>query len=219
MMRGSIRFWGRACLQCIGISVVAALILLVFAAGGREGLNGGWLSVVSVFPYYLLIAGAFLLAMVLISYFQIYFPLLVSMGVSRKAVIGGILVSSACMILGIIVLMGIIWHFVPDDIARSGSSLLPLLTAAMFLGGAVIIVAAAIIIRWGKKGIFLVFCLCVLSVAGIVLASMGRDTQDVFEWVRRMTDHSGIVIGAAVLIYGAAGIFSAIVNRKYEVRL
>lgn len=221
MLRGTIRFWGKTCLEYIGLSLFAAIVMIIFVAVSRENVGDGWLSVLSIFPYYLLIAGIFLMIVLLVSYFQTYCSVLLSMGATRKMVIGGILTSLACFIFGIIAIMGMIWYFLQGDAAESGLSLLPLMTSGMFLAAAVTVLAATILLKWGKRGGFalLLLFLFLCIVAGCMMAYGQADHQLFYGWLQYAQSHPGIIIGAGVLVYLAVGAFTAVVNRKFEVRM
>lgn len=220
MLRGAVRFWGKTCLEYIGRSLFVAVVMIIFVAVSREDVGDRWLSVLSIFPYYLLTVGVFLMIVLLASYFQTYCSLLLSMGATRKMVFGGILTSIVCFILGIIAIMGIIWHFLQGDVAESGLSLLPLMTSGMFLVAAVTVLAAAILLKWGKRGGFALLLLLLLCIVAGCMTAYGQAEHQLFDgWLEYVQSHPGLVIGAGVLAYLAAGAFSAVVNRNFEVRM
>lgn len=65
----NIRFWGKNALESIGISLAAAVVLLMLS-GMRSVVysqEGFWMVVLSLFPYYLVLAGVFMVAMLVLS--------------------------------------------------------------------------------------------------------------------------------------------------------
>lgn len=219
MIKRSIRYWGISCLQCIGIAMLAALVLLAFVAMGKEGMADGIPFLIYIYPYYLLLSGSIILVMVIISYMQFYLSVLVSMGVTRKAAIGGILISPAVVTLGIVLIMDILWHLVPGESEGMEQTLLPVMAAGMLFACAATLLLGTLCLRWGKKGIIATLLLVAFAVAGVIAVSMQADGQKVYSWIQSVSDHTGMLVMASLLVYLAAGAFMAVVNRQYEVRV
>lgn len=218
----NIKFWGRNCLECLGMSAGAAIVLILFfgiGSGniGDGGIGGMLLAEIALFPYYLVMAGAFVVLMVTISYFQLYFSILLSMNSTRRAAAGGIWLSTAAVTLAIIAAAGIIWSLLPGDLAESGISILPLLAGALFIENAVVTVMGVIVVRWGKAGMILlmIFALVCGGAAGAWTVLSGKT----FEMLLGLSFNFYPVLAAGIVLYLLAGIFMVMGTRKLEVRL
>lgn len=224
-------FWVKNTLEVMGLTIGAAVVLMVFFGIGKIGPEKG-LELVQVllglFPWYLLIVGMFISFMLCMSYYQVYFPVLLSMNGTRKSIMKGICGSIAGMMFGILILAGIIWCLVPGDVSQSGRMLLPLIAGCYFVGNAFFLILGAVIVRWGKVGTFLLVVLLFLTglLAGIFTA-MFKDTNTamttgtaVASWLSSGNEFAGLlVVGAGLLLYGAAGILAFVLMKNREVRV
>lgn len=218
MVKASIRFWGREVLGYLGITLVSAAVLwMIYAGAGRNRLSD-----VAVMPFYIFSIGAFVIIMEICSYFQLYFSLLLSMSVARKAVIGGFMTGTVVMILALTTVMGILWYLLPGDISEGGRSLLPVMAGGLFLVAAVTIFINTIGLKWGKRGIvsFFILVLCMIG-GGIVGAlSCGREKLSVImTTVSDLVGLKTVALGTGILLLIASGAMAAAVMRKYEVRM
>ena len=108
----NVKFWGKNTLGSLGISLAgaAAVLLFLVAAGtdysGQEGLLS---YLTQLFPYYLFVAGVFVNSILAISYFQVYFSVLLSMNVTRKEITLGILGSLTGCNLEILLLVQLVF--------------------------------------------------------------------------------------------------------------
>lgn len=218
----NIKFWGRNYLECLGLSACAAIVLILFFGIGsrnigESGIGGMLLAAISLFPYYLVMAGAFVLLTVTISYFQLYFSVLLSMNSTRRDVAGSIWISTAAVTLTIIALAGIIWKFLPGDLAQKGIRILPLLAGMFFIENTVVIVIGVIAVRWGKTGMILLMILALVcgGAAGAWVVLSG----ETFEALLGLSFDFYPVLAASIVLYLLAGIFIVVGTRKLEVRL
>lgn len=218
MLKANIRFWGREVLGYMGITLVTAAVLwMIYAGAGSNRLSD-----VAVMPYYIFIVGAFVIIMEICSDFQLYFSLLLSMSVTRKAVIGGFMAGTTVMILVLTTVMGILWNLLPGDISEGGRSLLPVMAGGLFLVAAVTIFINTIGLKWGKRGIvsFFILVLCMIG-GGIVGAlSCGREKLSVI--MTTVFDLVGLRIVAletGILLLIVSGAVAAAIMKKYEVRM
>lgn len=217
----NIRFWGKNALESIGISLAAAVVLLMLS-GMRSVVyseEGFWMVVLSLFPYYLVLAGGFMVAMLVLSYFQTYFSVLLSMNVTRKEIVIGIMSSLALTMAGILVLAWGIWQICPGEIARDGRTLLPLLAAVFFLGAGVSVILGTVTLRWGKVGTIAMIVLCAVMGAFVgVWVSAGHDGSEALIDLMMKLRFKGAFL-ASVLFYLLSGIFTRVFTRKVEVRV
>lgn len=218
MLKANIRFWCREVLGYLGITLVSAAVLwMIYAGAGSNRLSD-----VAVMPYYIFIVGAFVIIMEICSDFQLYFSLLLSMSVTRKAVIGGFMAGTTVMILVLTTVMGILWNLLPGDISEGGRSLLPVMAGGLFLVAAVTIFINTIGLKWGKRGIvsFFILVLCMIG-GGIVGAlSCGREKLSVI--MTTVFDLVGLRIVAletGILLLIVSGAVAAAIMKKYEVRM
>ena len=95
-----VKYWGKHYLENLSIIFIVAILLMFFIATGAVEVSGGMsdliLESLGLLPYYLCFAASFSVLMVGVGYFQSYFPVLVSMNVTRKSVINGIMVCLLC---------------------------------------------------------------------------------------------------------------------------
>lgn len=236
MMR-SLRYFGKSTLQGIGISAAAAVVMMLFWGLGiveyTGDMRGMMEEIFSLYSWYLLIAGGFVIVMLCINYFQVYFPVLLSMNATRKTIVIGILLSIAGMILGILLLAALLWKLAPGDVADGGIFLLPLIAGVYLIGSACFLVVGVVFSRWGKLGWILFFALALLIgvLITVIMMKQGNVTMIMME-VETFPQSDGAawpggraagvfrtVIAAGILLYLAAGAFVFAVTRKQEVRV
>ncbi len=214
----SLRFWGENWLETMGISLGAALVLMLFWGFGKSYEN--MQEMAAMYGYYLIAAGGFIVFLVGVTYYQTYFSLLVSMNATRKQVARDILINVAAMILGVTVLAALVWTVVPGELSEKGLELLPLLGGVLFIAAAFCVALGTIIAKWGKVGmiIFAVVCVLIGGCAGSSVAFLGGEILETLEKIKISESIFRIVAAAGVLLYAAAGIFSVTATRKTEVR-
>lgn len=218
----NVKFWGKNVLESIGISLAAAVVLLLFMGIMGSDISdeaGFWEFMMGVFPYYLLLSGVFVVAMLAVSYFQLYFSVLVSMNVTRRACVTGIMASLTVTILGILTVIWGIWKFCPGDVAKDGMKLFSLSAAIFFYAAGICVFLGTVILRWGKIGTIVMVVLCG-AVGAFVGGWVSATSNGIEELVKLLMQFqfSGVLIGSLV-IYILAGIFAAIFTRKVEVRV
>ena len=119
----NVKFWGKNTLEILGISVAGAAAMLLFlgvAGTDYSGQEGVFSYMAQLYPYYLYIAGMFLNVILAVTYFQVYFSVLLTMNVTRKTIVAGIFGSLAGNILGIMALIQLIWRLFPGEISSDG---------------------------------------------------------------------------------------------------
>lgn len=222
----NVKFWGRNCLECLGLSAGAAFILTLFlGVGNREIGNGGIremaLMEFSLYPYYLIIAGAFAILIVTISYFQLYFSILLSVNVTRKSIAGGIWISTLAVILFILAAAGTLWAILPGDLSKSGIRILPLMAGVLFIEGALVIALGVVITKWGKTGMIIltVIGMVIGGVCGAAAVLSGKITVKMQNLQGMVFDFYPVLIVVGVVLYLLSGIFLVMGTRKLEARL
>lgn len=219
----SLKFWGESFLEGIGISAACAAVLAVIQVGRgdfSEGIVGLALEVLSLYPYYLFLAGVFVMLMEVIGYFQAVFSILVSMNATRKSVARGITGSVGATILGLIIMAAVIWMLVPGDISEAGLKLLPLLTGILCIMTAVFLIFGGVSVKWGKTGkiIMTIFCVCMGAIAGFTFAMNGD--PELVELLMKLAKGNFVpVMVIGIVLFLASGIFVEIMTRKMEVRV
>lgn len=224
MWKRSVKYWGKICLENMGICMALALMLMIFVAAEsfdyvEEGVFGGLKASCVLYPYYLILAGEIYLVIGTVSYFQAYLPMLLSMNATRRHAVLGIIFQSAVMILGIAVLTMVV-GLLPLGDDRMPAEYFPVLTGLMLLTGAVGIVMGVVSVRWGKIGRIIVMLAATamggFCGAGVVL--LGKDKAGVILKVLMDAKFVWLVVIGAV-VYVLAGAFALAVTRKIEVRM
>lgn len=236
VMRG-VRFWGKNCLVCIGytaaltlaVTVLRLLTVPVHTEQGEALLAASALPYLLqvtafAFPYMLLVIGVVSMILYVFGYFQTYFSLLISMNVTRRAVVGGLWLSVAGIIAGTMLLSALVWLLTPGEASKAGLTLMPLLTGAFLLLAAVFLLLGAVWSRWGMKRTLLVLLLVIIAatLAGIVLAHTGLrmgigGPQEITGLLRKQIGFGLLVAGT--VSYVLAGLAALRFTKKTEVRV
>lgn len=211
----NIKFWSQFVLESLGITAGVAVAMLIFY--GIRNI-GSLENMIAMLPYYLVIAGAFAILTTGIGCFQSILPLLMSMNVTRKAVVFGLLISETG-IAGCILLASMgIWHLIPSDISRGGMVLFPLIGGVLFGGMSLMLVLGVAVVRWRRIGVILsIVCYAVLG-AGLGISFAASNEHVVF--LKMVTGHSfGVVFAGGVILYLISCGFVFWATRKMEVRV
>lgn len=225
---GSFRFWGRTCLENIGMAAGLALALLLFRELGSsvyaENAGSAVQMAAAQFPYLLGGTGVILVMMTVMGCFQTYFSLLISMNVTRASAIRGIWLNQAGTILGILALMALIWKLTPGEISSSGLAMLPFFAVVFLVAAAVCIALGIVLIRWGKIGMIIaVFVFMVIGgFGGALVAMSGKESFMEMIYVSRERlagIHYWPILVGSMIVYMASGAFALIMTRKAEVRI
>ena len=225
----SVRFWGSNVLEGIGITAgAAAILLLFFGMGGMRGagdMTDLLLAAAGLYPWYLLIVGVFISLILSVGYFQTYYSVLLSMNVTRKAIVRGIFLCMAATMAGILLLAGLIWYLIPGDISEDARVMLPQIAGGYLILGSIFLVLGAVVLRFGKIGTLIMAAVLMLTgmLAGIFAALSGRGiVAQLMERLQKLvnTGNSSLaMILAGVLLYLASGALAALLTRKQEVRV
>lgn len=219
----NIKFWGRLCLESLGLSIGASMVWLLFMGAGsdvhfRAG-GAGWAGILSLYPYYLLIVGVLFAVIMGATYIQVYLPVVLSMNATRKSIARGMFGCMTGIVMGILAISAAFWKLIPGDISASGWKLMPLFTGMFFIMAAVGLLLGVAAVRWGKVGIIMAIIMCALAgaVAGMTVA---LSDKGIIEYLISVADGDFkflAVVGIA--LYLAVGVFAAKALRKLEVRV
>lgn len=223
--RGCLKFWGKNLLEVIGMSALGAVILFVLVLlRDREVMA----IAPAVLGSYVLIFGLFIVSLVSMTYFQVYFSVMVSLGCTRKnavlQILGVTVVSAAILALISVTLLSLT--------AEIGALRWDGIFAAMFGVGlgfsSLFVVLGVSSVRWGKIGVLI----AMLLYAGFG-AVFGFSVASSFAGDSLLTYLAGILAGISmrlradygllILLIGAAlylisGIFAFFSMRQIEVR-
>lgn len=224
----TLSFWGRSCMEGLGLSLAGGAILLVFMAFGQGFFESGdnIAFLLSLSPYYLLVSGGFCVLAMTIGYFQVYFPVLLSMNAIRKHIALGIFLFETGMIAALILLCALVWTVVPGDVSQSGMKILPLLCGLLLTGAAFGTILGAVIARWGKIGVLIfIGFMFVLGGIGGAFAALLCFTN--VEFLLHFSQTAGnmefrfiwIILAVGIILYAASGPISYLIAKKAEARI
>ena len=214
-------FWGENFLETLGLAAAGALVIGLVQAG--KGVFTGnaveWiLLILQLYPYYLFLAGIFVLMMEIVGYFQMMISVMISMSATRKSVIWELLLNLAAVILAYILISALIWKLIPGDVSDGGLQLLPLLGGGTLILSALFLLFGGVAVRWGKAGkvIFVILSLISGALIGVTFAL----NPDVGELVQKLSGNSfGWIMGLGVIMYLASGFFVRKMTARMEVRV
>ena len=178
---------------------------------------------IAVLPFFILVAGIFSTFLIGVTYFQVYFSVLVSMNATRKKTVISILVNIAAMLLGINAVMALIWKLVPNEISETGLRLMPLFIGIMFLAAALCVLLGSVIVRWGKIGMVIFAFVSVVLGVCIGASFAIADSDIISKIIEKLMGIGGfnfwIVAAAGIAVYLISGAVSLVMTRKMEVRV
>lgn len=220
-----LKYWSIQVMEIVACSIglaAAMMVLQMFTSNGNMMMEG--VTWVFLSPVYLLIMGAFTVMIFGITIFQSYFPVLVSMNVTRKGAAGGIVLVQGASSLVVLFLAAVIWSFAAELSGEDIGGMMALSAGLFFMVAAAGILFGTVVIRWGKIGIFLmIFIFMVVgAVVGVSVAMFGNDR---FLHMQKflLEDVAGNnflpVLLAGALVYAASGVFAVFATRKAEVRV
>ncbi len=220
-----LKYWSIQVMEIVACSIglaAAMMVLQMFTSNGNMVMEG--VTWVFLSPVYLLIMGAFTVMIFGITIFQSYFPVLVSMNVTRKGAAGGIVLVQGASSLVVLLLAAVIWSFAAKLSGEDIGGMMALSAGLFFMVAAVGILFGTVVIRWGKIGIFLMI-LIFMVVGAVVGVSVAMFVNDRFLYMQKflLEDAAGNnflpVLLAGALVYAASGVFAVFATRKAEVRV
>lgn len=215
----------------LGMMVVVTLLLMLFIGiGGREpdwmgsGTAAKAEMLLSLSPWYLLIAGALIAFMSMIGCFMTYLPALLAVNCTRRNAFWSLLLMHLALIGAVEILCWIIWGRLDNDIALSGRELLlpafGWLVAAVAVGG----IMGCAVARWGKTGI--IAAAGALFGGGMGLGFYSGYSEGFRELLSNMAGAAtkenlfvGVSLGGGAALFLLMALLAAAVIRKMEARL
>ncbi len=168
-MRRNLKFWTRYTWENAEILLAVTALLGVLMLLGRE--RPAWDVFAARVPYLLLMSGCFTLYIVNTSSHQLYIPLLIAMGETRRNILYGFLYYRLLAIAGTLAACGLIWGLIPGEISREGLRHLPILLVTMLLASALGSIAGTLTVRW--KWVALVAIMIPSGIFGGLIGYMG----------------------------------------------
>lgn len=220
-----VKYWGIQVMEIVACSIglaVAMMAFQMFASNSNVLLEG--VTWIFLFPIYLLVMGAVTVMIFGITIFQTYFPVLVSMNVTRKGAAGSIILAQSAASLVVLLLAAVIWSFAARSGGEDVGGMLALSAGIFFMVAAAGILFGTVVIRWGKIGIILTMLIFTV-LGGIVGASVATLGGDRFLHLQKLLveDIAGNnffhVLLAGVLVYAAFGVFAVFATRKVEIKV
>lgn len=217
MLMRSLKFWGQGALEGIGITVIAALAILLFLL-----MSGTEKAIMPALSMCMLGAGCVAVLLLVIGYFQVYISMLVSMNVTRKMVITGLLASVTATVLGNVGMITLCQILIPGKFSAENVGMITLSAVILFIVSAVSIILGGVMVKWGKVGSVLVGV-----ISGIIGGCVGAgfviagevDNEPFAELFMLMGDNYTVFAVIGVIVYAAAAIFAAYAVKKMEVRV
>lgn len=218
----SLRFWGGILLKMLGNTFATAfIIIMILYMSNGNAASGGIETELSLFPYYLVIAGFFMIFVCGYNWFQTYFCMLISMNVTRKAAVYGILAVNLTYVLGINLLAAVLWKVFPGEISAGGLSLVHLFTGVFLISSSICTLMGVIMLRWGKIGVALTVLFMTL-IGGAFGACVALPAGTVTSGMQQLVVHLDAAwpaAGIGVLCFGMTGFAARILLRKIEARV
>lgn len=219
----SLKFWGRLCAESLGIAIGISLVWLLFMGASSSEYPGdigrALAELLPLYSYYLLMTGALVLIIMGITYFQVYFPVVLSMNATRKSIAVGILGCMLGIVAGVLLIAAGIWRLIPGEISASGWKLMPLFTGALLIMAAGGLFLGAVVGRWGKVGLIMAAVLFGLIGGGAGMSVALFDKNVILKLVQKfMNMEFHLFAAAGIILFAAVSIFVLRATRKMEVR-
>lgn len=219
----SLKFWGRLCAESLGIAIGISMVWLLFmglSSGEYAGDIGRTLAEwLPLYCYYLLMTGALVLMIMGITYFQVYFPVVLSMNATRKSIAIGILGCMLGIAAGVLLLSAIIWRLVPGEISASGWKLMPLFIGALLSIAAFGLILGVAVGRWGKAGLIMTGVLFGLIGGGAGMSVALFNKSVIMELVNNFMNRNFHPLAVAgIILFAAVSLLVLRATRKMEVR-
>lgn len=215
-----VKYWGRNALAWTGISLGCALgFWLLQGLSGTRYVQGTGLA--ATFLVYLSVIGAFVSVIAVISEFQLEIPRLVSLNVTRKAAVWGLVAGHGAtaflhMLLGVLA-----WCIFGSGAVDEAVFIISLLASVMLGFGCAGILLGAAVLRWGKIGsVIMAAAIMVMSGAlGGFIAMQGKDFLQGTTLEKILEYNLWPLALIMAVLYLAAGAVAALLTRKIEVRV
>ncbi len=217
MWRRSLKYWGKYWLQLMGINLGAGFVLILFLSISNPSMyHEKLIGFLSLYPYYVMLTAGFTMMLTTISFFQVYYPMLVSLGSTRKSAVLGMLAATAGTVIAILAGSALIWGILGNnDIAKAGISLLPLFGGILFLISAVYLIMGIVKMKWGKIGMIFTIGGCAIGggIFGMLIAKGGS------AMIVEVNFQTIPILLIGLTVYCLVGVVTMLTVKKIEVRM
>ncbi len=221
-MKRNLRFWSRYAWEGTYVELAVAAAVAFISILGADQFE--WQNLAAVVPYYLLIAGVLCNIMVNLGCQQVYLPLLISFGETRKNVFLGYQYARFLIVSVMVLLSAVIWLLVPGEVSTSGLksllSIFLILVSATCLGS----ILGTVWAKWKWVAIIVIVIVCggFGGVFGFMVAGGAREilsTASTLELSRFLEGVHWQLAAAAAGLLLLDLIFHWALLRKQEVKL
>lgn len=220
-----LKFWGKQYLDNLTIIVGVAVLMLVFLAVGEIELSSGmdnlFLEGIALFPYYLCFSASFAILLIGVGTFQTYFPVLVSMNVTRKSVVNGIMLCILAIMFTVLAVAALVWKFVPLKGMELNVQVLLLFGGVQLIFASLSLVCGYVVARWKKVGTI------VMGAVGLIVGGSVGASVSIFgnmgflhvimDLIEKFQFTWVFVLG--LVLYLMVGIFIRVSTKKLEIRI
>ena len=214
------RSWGRNAFVWTGISLACVLgFWIMNQLGSAKYVQG--IGLAATFLVYLAVVGAFVSMIAVISTFQTEIPRLVSMNVTRRAAVWGLVAGHAATALLHILLGILIWCIFGVGEAEIVVFIAALIASVMLGFGGFGMLLGAAVLRWGKIGTIIMAAAIMVMTIGIAsfIAMRGESSFRGFSMETMMDLNFWPLALTAAVFYLLTAAAAATFTRKIEVRV
>lgn len=218
--KSHVKYWGRNAFVWTGISLACVLgFWIMNQLGSAKYVQG--IGLAATFLVYLAVVGAFVSMIAVISTFQTEIPRLVSMNVTRRAAVWGLVAGHAATALLHILLGILIWCIFGVGEAEIVVFIAALIASVMLGFGGFGMLLGAAVLRWGKIGTIIMAAAIMVMTIGIAsfIAMRGESSFRGFSMETMMDLNFWPLALTAAVFYLLTAAAAATFTRKIEVRV
>lgn len=218
--KSHVKYWGRNAFVWTGISLACVLgFWIMNQLGSAKYVQG--IGLAATFLVYLAVVGAFVSMIAVISTFQTEIPRLVSMNVTRRAAVWGLVAGHAATALLHILLGILIWCIFGVGEAEIVVFIATLIASVMLGFGGFGMLLGAAVLRWGKIGTIIMAAAIMVMTIGIAsfIAMRGESSFRGFSMETMMDLNFWPLALTAAVFYLLTAAAAATFTRKIEVRV
>lgn len=218
--KSHVKYWGRNAFVWTGISLACVLgFWIMNQLGSAKYVQG--IGLAATFLVYLAVVGAFVSMIAVISTFQTEIPRLVSMNVTRRAAVWGLVAGHAATALLHILLGILIWCIFGVGEAEIVVFIAALIASVMLGFGGFGMLLGAAVLRWGKIGTIIMAAAIMVMTIGIAsfIAMRGESSFRGFSMETMMDLNFWHLALTAAVFYLLTAAAAATFTRKIEVRV
>lgn len=213
-----IGFAGTGALYCLGASAVIALAYyLIYGIGSFNVSEMGAGDVLALFVCFWLGVGLIVLIVAGANGMNLYYPVLLSMSVTRKRAMAFVLSLVALTAAGLWLVALLIWRLIPGDVSAAGLSLAPGLAGGLLLVASLGILFGTVYLRWRRWGALAMSILLVLAIIVVCWYVIGNGVEELLDMLEKRNLSS--FLAAGILGYLISGALAYWLTMDMEVRL